>query len=129
MILLILSKLAGVALTISVAAGPTLDHDGAGVRQLSLQQKTAAVQALVRSATECIARTVAAHPRFRKQAPATDLGDLIVASVSSCVTPVRAMIDAHDRYFGDGSGEAFFMGPYLDVLPTAVEKWAKDRTQ
>ena len=124
---MILSKLAGVALTVSVAAGPTLDRDGAGVRQLSLQQKTAAVQALVRSATECIARTVAAHPRFRKQAPAIDLGDLIVASVPSCVTPVRAMIDAYDRYFGDGSGEAFFMGPYLDALPAAVSTLAADR--
>jgi hypothetical protein len=30
------------------------------------------------------------------------------------------MIDAYDRYFGDGAGEAFFMGPYLDVLPAAV---------
>jgi hypothetical protein len=124
---MILSKLAGVALTVSVAAGPALDRDGAGVRQLSLQQKTAAVQALVRSATECIARTVAAHPGFRKQAPHTDLGDLIVASVPSCVTPVRAMIDAYDRYFGDGSGEAFFMGPYLDALPAAVSTLAADR--
>jgi hypothetical protein len=30
------------------------------------------------------------------------------------------MIDAYDEYFGDGKGEAFFMGPYLDVLPRAV---------
>jgi hypothetical protein len=124
---MILSKLAGVALTVSVAAGPTLDHDGTSVRQLSLQQKTAAVQALIRSATECIARTVAAHPRFHKQAPNTELGDLIVASVPSCVTPVRAMIDAHDRYFGDGTGEAFFMGSYLDALPAAVSTLAVDR--
>jgi len=33
---------------------------------------------------------------------------------------VRAMIYAYDRYYGEGSGEAFFMGPYLDVLPKAV---------
>jgi hypothetical protein len=30
------------------------------------------------------------------------------------------MIDAYDRYYGDGAGAAFFMGPYLDVLPKAV---------
>jgi hypothetical protein len=30
------------------------------------------------------------------------------------------MIDAYDRYYGEGSGQAFFMGPYLDVLPKAV---------
>jgi hypothetical protein len=81
----------------------------------------------MRSATECIARTVAAHPRFRRQAPNAELGDLIVASVPSCVTPVRAMIDAYDRHFGDGTGEAFFMGPYLDALPAAVSTLAVDR--
>ena len=123
---MILSKLAGAALIVSVAAGPTTEGDGANVR-LSLQQKNAAVQALMRSATECIARNVAAHPRFSKRAPHTELGDLIVASVPSCVGPVRAMIDAHDRFFGDGTGEAFFMGPYLDALPAAVTTLAIDR--
>jgi hypothetical protein len=46
--------------------------------------------------------------------------------MSNCVVPVRAMIDAYDRYFGEGEGEAFFMGPYLDVLPSAVGKWVRD---
>jgi hypothetical protein len=123
---MILSKLAGAALMVSVAAGPTVEPDGANVR-LSLQQKNAAVQALMRSATECIARTVAADPRFSRQAPNNELGDLIVASVPSCVGPVRAMIDAYDRYFGDGTGEAFFMGPYLDTLPAAVSSRAVER--
>jgi hypothetical protein len=116
---MILSKLAGAALIVGIAAGPTVEPDGANVR-LSSQQKNAAVQALMQSATECIARTVAANPRFRKHAPHADLGDLIVASVPSCLGPVRAMIDAYDRFFGDGTGEAFFMGPYLDALPAAV---------
>jgi hypothetical protein len=35
------------------------------------------------------------------------------------------MVDAYDRYFGDGSGEAFFMGPYLKVLPGAINTLAK----
>jgi hypothetical protein len=30
------------------------------------------------------------------------------------------MIDGYDRTYGEGAGEAFFMGPYLDLLPTAV---------
>ena len=34
-------------------------------------------------------------------------------------------VDAHDRLFGHGSGEAFFMGPYLEVLPAAVSKQVK----
>jgi hypothetical protein len=36
------------------------------------------------------------------------------------------MIDAYDRYFGEGSGEAFFMGPYLDILPRVVIKSATE---
>jgi len=55
-----------------------------------------------------------------------NLGDLIVASMPVCINQVRAMIEAYDRYFGDGEGEAFFMGPYLDVLPSAVTKWVRD---
>jgi hypothetical protein len=93
---------------------------------MSLYQKQAALQPLMRSATECIARTVATDPRFRKHDPADNLGDLIVSSMERCTGPVRAMIDAYDRYFGEGAGEAFFMGPYLDVLPTAVSKQAVD---
>ena len=76
--------------------------------------------AYVRSATDCIARTVASDTRFRKDDPASNLGDLIVESMPKCLDPVRAMIAAYDRYFGEGSGEDFFVGPYLDVLPDAV---------
>ena len=36
--------------------------------------------------------------------------------------PLSAMIDAHDRLYGEGSGHAFFMGPYLEVLPAAVSR-------
>jgi hypothetical protein len=125
---MILSKLAGAALIVSVAAGP-IELDNVNVRHLSVTQKNIAMQSLMRNATECIARTVAAHPRFRKQAPADDLGDLIVASVPNCVTPVREMIDAYDRFFGDGTGEAFFMGPYLDALPAAVNTIAVERAK
>ncbi len=85
----------------------------------SAQEKVAATTPLVHSATDCIVRAVIADPRYGKQ-PAPDLGDLIVVSMPTCLTPVRAMIAAYDRYYGDGTGEAFFMGPYLDVLPRAV---------
>ena len=120
---MILAPLVGVALVVNIATGPNVDPNGSTVT-LSVQQKNAAMQPLVRSATDCIARTVADDPRFRKQ----DLGDLIVDSIASCVGQVRAMIDAYDRYFGEGTGEAFFMGPYLDVLPKVVIKSAADRT-
>jgi hypothetical protein len=123
---MILSKLAAAALVVGVATGPSVEPDLAAFRQMSLHQKNGAMQPLMRSATECIAQTVAADPRFRKDAMANNLGDLIVSSMEHCTGPVRAMIDAYDRYFGEGAGEAFFMGPYLDVLPTAVSKRAVD---
>jgi hypothetical protein len=102
---MIISKLAAAALAVSAAIGPDIDPH--------MQQKDVAVELLVSSVINCISKTVAADPRFRKQ----DLGDLIADLISSCIEPVRAMIDTYDHYFGKGTGEAFF---YLDVLPNAV---------
>jgi len=119
MIVPVVAPLLGLSLLTNVAMSP-LDESANAALHMSVQQKTAAMQPLVRSATECIARTVAADPRFAEQSKSNEFGELIVDSMPSCVAQVRAMIDAYDRYFGEGSGEAFFMGPYLDVLPKAV---------
>jgi hypothetical protein len=110
--------LAAVALFIAIATGP---ETIAPPTPMSAQQKSAAMQPLVRFATECIANSVADDPRFASSG--ANLPDLIVDSMPSCVNAVRAMIDAYDRYYGAGSGEAFFMGPYLDILPWAVGEW------
>jgi hypothetical protein len=119
---MLLAPLAGAALLMSVATGPAaLDPPGSAT-QMTAQQKNAVMQPLVRSATECIANAVTDDARFSSNLP-SGLGDLIVASIPACMRPVRAMIDGYDRYFGEGTGEAFFMGPYLDVLPTVVSKW------
>jgi hypothetical protein len=119
---MILAPLVAAALLVSVATAP---NDKPSLSPtLSMQQKSAAVQPLMRSATECIARIVGGDPRFGQ--PNADLGDLIVDSMSSCAVQVRIMIEAYDRYFGEGEGEAFFMGPYLDLLPSAVSKWVRD---
>ena len=120
---MILAPLVGVVLVVSVATGPITDPDPTTLH-LSARERSAAMQSLVQRATDCIATHVAADPRYPRGATKGDLGDLIVDSVPPCLVAVRAMIDAHDRYFGEGSGEAFFMGPYLDVLPTAVSKLA-----
>lgn len=119
---MILAPLFGTAVIVAVATDPLNDPTGAA--NLSAQQKSAATQPLVRSATECIVRAVVSDPRYG-QKPTAPLGDLIVDSMPSCVAPVRAMIDAYDHYYGDGSGQAFFMGPYLDVLPKVVSEAGK----
>jgi hypothetical protein len=119
---MILAPLFGTALVIAVATGPT--NDPMGLTHLTPREKSAATQPLVRSATDCIAHAVFADPRYQANDSA-GLGNLIVDSMPSCVAPVRAMIDAYDQYYGDGSGEAFFMGPYLDVLPKLVVEAGK----
>jgi hypothetical protein len=119
---MILAPLAAATLVVATATGPTAEPRLSP--NLSMEQKSAAMQPLMRSATECIARAVSANPHFGQRN--SDLGDLIVASMSGCTAQVRAMIEAYDRYFGNGEGEAFFMGPYLDVLPAAVTKWVRD---
>lgn len=114
---MILAPLLGASLIVTVATEPL--ETSTGEAKLTAQQKIAATQPLVRSATECLVRAVTADPRYGRKSHA-ELGDLIVKSMPSCVAPVRAMIAAYDLYYGEGSGEAFFMGPYLDVLPKAV---------
>jgi hypothetical protein len=96
--------------------------------QMSVRQKDAGLLPLVRRATECVVRKVTADPRYSKDMRTSDVNDLIVDSISACKRPVRAMIDAHNRMYGDGSGEAFLLGPYLDVLPSAVVHQVKVRT-
>ena len=119
---MILPALSGVSLLVLTSIGPVTDE--ATIAHMSAQQKKAAVQIYVTRATECVASKVAADPRYAKDA--NDLGELIVSSMPGCAELMRAMIDSYDRYFGEGSGEAFFSGPYLDVLPTAVANWVKD---
>ena len=121
---MILAPLTAAALVLSVTTGPNVAPNGSS--ELSVAQKNAAAQKLVRTATDCIARTVAADPRFGSQA---DFGDVIVDSMPACLGPVRAMIDLYDQYFGDGMGEAFFMGPYLDTLPKAIIKLIGDHKE
>ena len=68
---MILAPLAAAALLVSVATAPNANP--ALSPTLSMQQKSAAMQPLMRSATECIARTVSTDPRFGQ--PDADLGE------------------------------------------------------
>lgn len=93
------------------------------IPELSARQKETSLLPLVNRATNCIVRQVFADPRYRT-ARATEINDLIIDSIPACADPVRAMIAAHDRLYGRGSGEAFLLGPYLDVLPSAIIRQA-----
>jgi hypothetical protein len=124
--MMIPAGLVGLSFVVMAAVEPNISpSENQGGRQLTLQQRTAVMRPLVRSATDCIVSAVAASPRFQGGMAPASLNDLIVASMTPCLASVRAMIEAHDRVFGDGSGEVFFMGTFLDVLPAAVTKQVK----
>jgi len=124
--------IAAALLTLSLAINATYEPEDLApqsysrtLSQMSPQQKFATLRPLVRSATNCIVRTIEADPRFKRSAAADDMNELIVASMAPCADAMRSMIDAHDRLFGEGSGEAFFMGPYLEGLPLTINKLVK----
>jgi hypothetical protein len=127
---MILKSLFGLSLVLTVSLDSKIPppSDPADWLQPSVRQKDAALLPLVRRATECVVRKVAANPRYNHDLRPDEINDLIVDSVAACARPVRAMMDAHDRMYGSGSGEAFLLGPYLDVLPAAVVKQVKVRT-
>jgi hypothetical protein len=121
--------LLGLSLVVSTTYEPTDLAPNAAVKSVSAmspQQKFAALRPLVRSATDCVVHAITTDPRFRRSAAGADMNELIVASMAPCADAMRSMIDAHDRLFGAGSGEAFFMGPYLEGLPLTVDKLVKD---
>ncbi len=118
---MILETLLGLSLVMRVSLDSQVPPpDPAAWMQLSVRQKDAALLPLVQRATECIIRQVSADPRYKAELRPDEINDLIVESITACKRPVRAMVDAHDRMYGYGSGEAFLLGPYLDVLPSAV---------
>jgi hypothetical protein len=124
---MIVESLLGLSLVLNVSLDsqtPLLQSPAAWA-QLSVRQKETALLPLVLLATDCIVRKVSADRRYSNDARPSNINDVIVDSISACARPVRAMIDAHNRMYGQGSGEAFLLGPYLDVLPAAVVKQVK----
>ena len=97
--------------------------------QMSVRQRDAALLPLVHRATACILNRVNADPRIDESLRADEMNDLIVDAMAACDRPLRAVIDTRDRMYGYGSGEAFLLGPYLDVLPAAVVKQVRLKSQ
>jgi hypothetical protein len=122
---MVLSALLAVSLIVPAAAdaGTLWPPSASGGRHMSVQQKLSVIRPLVDTANECVARSVTADPRYKTVAQAGEINGLIVDSVPSCVEAMRALIEAQDRMFGEGAGESYFMGPYLDALPSAIEKY------
>jgi hypothetical protein len=127
---MILKSLFGLSLVMSVSLDTQTPPVAPAVwMQMSVRQKDAALLPLVERATACILQRVSADPRYKNELRPDEINDLIVDSITGCKRPVRAMIDAHDRMYGHGSGEAFLLGPYLDVLPAALVRQVKAKAR
>lgn len=73
---MIIAPLLGAALVVNAATGP-LTGSAAGEASLTIKEKAAATEPLVRSATDCIVHAVTSDPRFAAE-PRAAVGDLIV---------------------------------------------------
>jgi hypothetical protein len=103
------------ALLITLAAAAPLPDQQGSVRQ-SKAEKAAVVQRVINHATDCVVREIRAAPS------AADLGEQIVAVMPSCADTMRSLIEAFDANYGEGTGETFFSGSFLDILPQVVSK-------
>jgi hypothetical protein len=124
---MLVKSLVGLSLVLSVSLDAKLPAPPAAIawNRLSERHIEAALLPLIRRATECIVRQVSSDRRYTHDIGSDEINQLIVDSMTACARPVQAMIRAHDRMYGEGSGEAFLLGPYLDVLPAAVVKQVK----
>ena len=127
---MILASLFGMSLIVNVSLDPRTPvlADPVIETHLSVRQKDAALDPHVRGATACITRAVTRDPRFSETIRRDHLNDLIVDAMAGCERPLRVLIRIHDRMYGRGSGEAFLLGAYLDVLPAAIFRQAKVRS-
>jgi hypothetical protein len=89
---------------------------------LSPAESRALLTRLVNDAQACILQKVGDDPSFRDALHGGRVGDLIVAAFQPCWPAVDALITAHDRHFGSGSGESFVTGPFLDDIPRVIER-------
>jgi len=123
------AALLGLSLVVNVSFEPndlTPNAEAKATAQMSPRQKLTTLKPLIHSATECVLHSVTTDPRYRPALASADMNELIVASMTPCADAMRSMIEAHDRLFGEGSGETFFMGPYVDGLPLTIDKMVKD---
>lgn len=121
---MIWGPLFAISLVATVTTGPLGDQFGPSTGA----RRGEALRTVVQAATECIISAVAADPRAKARDPDAMIGELIVDSMPVCAGKMREMIDAYDASFGPGSGEAFFMGPFLDGLPGTAARRLKAGT-
>jgi hypothetical protein len=118
---MIVAPLMGMAFLVTVGLTPG-DAPGTHIDTpaVAARYKDATLLPLIRAATQCIVHAVTNHRGYEDTLRPSELEELITDAMDACAIPVRTMIDTHDEMYGRGSGEAFFLGPYLDAVPGVV---------
>ncbi len=80
----------------------------------------AVLKSTITRANECVAEAVMSDPRFQGANDAA-VNELIVDRIEMCKIEMQSMMAIFDNAYGDGTGEKFFMGQYLDELPAVVK--------
>jgi len=124
---MILESVFGLSLVLNVSLDTQLPSGRTSIAssQISVVERQAKLLPLIARATDCILRRIADDPHYRADLRPDEINALIAESLRGCARPLRALIETHDRMYGRGSGEAFLLGPYLDVLPSAVVRQVK----
>lgn len=128
---MILESVFGLSLVLNVSLEsqtPARRHSLAW-SELSVAERQVKLLPAIARATDCILRRIGDDPRYRTDLRPGEINDLIADSLRGCARPLQALIETHDRMYGPGSGEAFLLGPFLDVLPSAVVRQVKARTR
>ena len=128
---MIIESLVGLSLVLNVSfESPAPTHsDRTAWLHMPIPQRDAALLPLVHRATACIVHAALADPRYHADMRQDEINDVIVDSIAACGSLVRVMIRTHDRMYGAGSGEAFLLGPYLDVLPAAMARQVRTKAR
>jgi hypothetical protein len=79
--------------------------------------------ASVKAATDCVAAAALNNSEittFYQENRLREVTNWVVLRSSACDNPLNAMRLLHDRIYGQGTGQTFLRGDYLDDLPRAV---------
>jgi hypothetical protein len=88
-------------------------------RPLSATEKIAAMKLAIIATKKCVISEV--HKDRRDLVPGSTFGDMITGALTGpCAERASQVVNMYNLYFESG-GEDFFMGPFLDALPKAVQ--------
>lgn len=81
------------------------------------REKMQRIMNLTSKTTECVVKEALKFSKRRN----IDLADVLIDKRSPCAAIVRELVTAVDEVYGEGEGDKYLMGYYLDELPQIIE--------